>query len=182
MTLDDKQNLVISRIRSENRRAFREFFDQFYPVLCSFALKYLDDQPASEDVAQEALLKYWENRQQYYSMDEVKGFLYTAVRNRCINILRKERVGERYLRFLKESVDESFEEDVFEHEVLLQLRDAVGNLPGQMKRIIEYSLCGMRNADIAREMNIAEGSLHKLKKIAYRKLREVLGSAFSIFF
>ncbi|MDL2319755.1 RNA polymerase sigma-70 factor [Alistipes sp. OttesenSCG-928-B03] len=182
MRLANKQDRIIFEIKSGSRPAFRRFFDDFYPVLCSFAMRYLDDRFASEDVVQDLLLKYWETRQRYSSMREVKGFLYAAVRNRCINILKKKQIDERYSRFVLENDKESFEEDVFEHEVLALLYTAVGNLPGQMKRIIEYSMTGMRNADIAKEMNIAEGSLHKLKKIAYRKLREVLNNPFSFFF
>ena len=174
MWFEDKQDRIVSRIRSGNLKAFREFFDHNYPVLCSFSSRYLGEWAACEDVAQDVLLKYWENRGSYASIEEVKGFLYTAARNRCINILRKEQVGERYTMFVRQNDDTSIEEAMFEHEVLTLLRQAVGNLPVQMRRIIEYSLEGMRNAEIAQVMNIAEGSLHKLKKIAYRKLREVL--------
>lgn len=178
----NRQDRIIFEIRSGNRWAFREFFDDTYPVLCSFATRYLDDRFASEDVVQDLLLKYWETRQRYSSMREVKGFLYTAVRNQCINILRKKQIDERYMQFVLENEQGTFEQDVFEHEVLLLLRKAVGELPGQMKRIIEYSMTGMKNAEIAKEMNIAEGSLHKLKKIAYRKLREVLNNPFFVFY
>ncbi len=175
MWFEDKQDRIVSKIASGNLKAFREFFDRTYPVLCSFASRYLGgDRATCEDVAQDVLLKYWEGRGGYSSIEEVKGFLYTAARNRCINILRKEQVGERYTMFVKQSGDTSIEEAMFEHEVLALLRQAVGNLPAQMRRIIEYSLEGMRNAEIAQAMNIAEGSLHKLKKIAYKKLREVL--------
>jgi RNA polymerase sigma-70 factor (ECF subfamily) len=163
---------------SDNKKAFREFFEQAYPVLCSFGARYLGDQSAAEDVAQDVLLSYWEERRQFASAAEARGFLYASVRNRCINILRREQVGQRYADHLRESGGDSFEEDVFEHEVLGLLLKAVGELPRQMRRIIEYSLGGMRSAEIAREMNIAEGSLHKLKKIAYRKLREVLHNPF----
>lgn len=178
MESESKRNKIILKIQLGNRKAFREFFNGYYPVLCSFALKYLHDRPSGEDVAQDVLLKYWENREQYSSLEEVKGFLYAAVRNRCINILKREQVGERYARFVQQNEPEWFEEEVLEHEVLLLLQQAIGTLPKQMKRIIEYSLSGKRNAEIAREMNIAEGTLHKLKKIAYQKLREVLKDRF----
>ena len=43
-----------------------------------------------------------------------------------------------------------------------------------MRNIILYSMKWLKNNEIADKLQISEGTVHKLKKIAYRKLRESL--------
>jgi RNA polymerase sigma-70 factor (ECF subfamily) len=171
LAFDKGNNALIRAVRDDSRRDFKVLFDHLYPLLCAYAMRFLDDWQACEDVTQDALLKYWRQRKKFSFYGEASGFLYAAVRNQCSNILRKGAVNERYAA----SVQGSVEEDVFEGEVAELLRRAVAGLPGQMRRVIECSMAGMRNAEIAGSMGIAEGSVHTLKKIAYRKLREALG-------
>ena len=57
-------------------------------------------------------------------------------------------------------------------------RKAVDALPHQMRRIIELAMAGKRNAEIAVELAIAEGTVHTLKKTAYKKLRDHLKQHF----
>ena len=47
-----------------------------------------------------------------------------------------------------------------------------------MRTIIHYAMDGLKNPQIALEMGIAEGTVHSLKKTAYRKLREQLQEHF----
>jgi RNA polymerase sigma-70 factor (ECF subfamily) len=165
---------IILDIQSGDRKAFREFFEDYYPVLCSFARKYIPDTERCRDIAQEVLLKYWEERARFVDLSEARGFLYTVTRNACINQLKKERAADRYVQVIEQEYAEDFEEKIMEHEIFLLLHKAVGGLPSQMRRIIEYSLEGLRNHEIAREIGIAESTLHTLKKLAYKKLREAM--------
>jgi RNA polymerase sigma-70 factor (ECF subfamily) len=165
---------IISEIRQGNRGAFREFFEDYYPVLCSFARKYIPDTERCRDVSQETLLRYWEERERFTDLSEARGFLYTTTKNICFNLLRRERAAGRYLKGIGQEYADDFEEKIMEHEIFLLLHKAIGGLPSQMRKIIECSLQGMRNNEIAQEIGIAEGTLHTLKKIAYKKLRHVL--------
>ena len=54
------------------------------------------------------------------------------------------------------------------------VRKAVEELPTQMRNIILYSMKGLKNHEIADKLQISEGTVHTLKKFAYRKLRESL--------
>lgn len=165
---------IVSEMKAGNIVVFREFFEDYYPVLCSFAMKYVRDKEKSKDVAQDVLLKYWETRMNYASISEVRGFLYVAVRNQCFNLLKRTEIGERYLREMFGEEEDDFEEQIMEHEIVLLLHQAVDQLPSQMRKIIRLSLDGMKNSEIAKELEISDGSLHTLKKIAYKKLRKML--------
>ena len=144
---------IISDIKLGNLKAFKEFFDDYYIMLCVFAAKYLKDDEQCKDVAQEALADYWE---------------------------RRERFGDIYLeKYGRELESEGvFEDWVVAQETYLLVWKAVNALPPQMRTIIRYSLDGLTNPQIAKEMGIGEGSVKSLKQTAYRKLREQLKEHF----
>ena len=167
-------NGLIEDIKQGDRAAFRELFEDYYPILCVFAMKYIRDEEQCKDVAQETLLTYWQNRADFEDIFKVKGYLYRVARNRCLNMIRREQVDEH---FVKEALTESeayFENEVIRQETYLLVRKAVGALPVQMRKIIELAMQGKKNAEIAAELSISEGTVHTLKKTAYKKLRDRL--------
>lgn len=171
-------NDLIEDIKGGNKAAFRELFEDYYPVLCVFAMRYLHDEEQSKDIAQETLLTYWQKRADFEDILKVKGYLYMVARNRCLNVLKRVRVDEHYLRELTLEPDFIFEDEVVRQETYLLVRKAVDTLPCQMRRIIELAMAGKRNAEIAVELAIAEGTVHTLKKTAYKKLRDHLKQHF----
>ena len=61
-------------------------FRTYYRPLCLYALHYLDDPDAVEDVVQESYTALW---RQENPVANVRAWLYSAVRNRSIDALRK---------------------------------------------------------------------------------------------
>ena len=64
-------------------------FRYHYRPLCIFALHYLKDIDASEDVVQEAFALLWEKLSAGEKVVNQKGYLYSIVKNRSLDILRK---------------------------------------------------------------------------------------------
>ena len=170
--------MLIEQIKKGNILAFREFFSDFYPILCSFAFRFLKDDSKSKDVAQEVLLKYWEKRADFSNISQVKSFLYISTKNLSINILKRDlhNSGESFNLSLHNEDDT--DRLIIESETIRVVRRAVMDLPDRMREIVELTLLGVRNSDIAERLGIAEGTVHSLKKRAYKKLKEVLGANF----
>lgn len=177
--MEMKQSIV-SDIKRGSLPAFKEFFDDYYIMLCVFAARYLKDDEQCKDVAQEALAGYWERREDFDDIYKVKGYLYTVTRNSCLNILRHAKVSQNYQKNYEEELasDSIFEDHVIEQETYLLVQNAVDKLPPQMRRIIRYSLEGLNNPQIAKEMGIGEGTVKSLKQTAYRKLKDQLKEYF----
>ena len=169
---------IVEAIKKGDQAAFRELFEDYYPVLCVFATKFLRDEEQCKDVAQEALLAYWERREDFDDIYKVKGFLYKVAHNHCLNILKRRKVGEQYLQEEFCEVEESFEKEMVRQETYLLVRKAVGILPAQMRRIVEMTMDGGKNSKIAAELGITEGTVHAAKKVAYKKLRDLLKDHF----
>ena len=164
---------IVTEIKNGSRTAFKELFYDYYPTLCVFASRYVPDPDVCKDIAQESLLSYWERREKFDDLLKVKGFLYTVVHNLCLNHLKHESFNVADYIY-SETEPFEFRETLIEQETYHLIHQAVDSLPAQMKRIILLSMQGKKNQEIAAELGIAEGTVHKLKKIAYRKLREQL--------
>ncbi len=172
--------MIVDRIKKGDLEAFRELFNDYFPILCSYAQRFVLDQDLCKDVAQEALLKYWENREDFENLFKVKGYLYVVTKNMSLNILKKNNKSttvsekENFLPLMDLDIDDS----IIEHEVMLMVRKAVEGLPNRMREIIDLSMMGAQNKDIAQSLGIAEGTVHTLKKQAYKKLKLILGKNF----
>ena len=105
-----------------------------------------------------------------------------VARNRCLNSLKREQVNQAYVDEANRESEEYFQEEVIEQETYMLVRKAIEGLPPQMRTIIKYAMEGLKNPQIASEMGIAEGTVHALKKTAYRKLREQLKEHFYLLF
>lgn len=162
-------------IELTNDAQFRSIFDKYYISLCMFANQYVEDEASAADIAQECFVKLWQLREDFMYVHQIKAFLYTAVRNKALNELEHSKVKNEYAQKIMEIKNEAFFHDrVIEEESYRILTDAIDKLPTQMKAIMHLALEGKSNAEIAEILNVSGETVHSLKKIAYRKLREFL--------
>ncbi|WP_159075836.1 RNA polymerase sigma factor [Muricauda brasiliensis] len=165
---------LIQEIKSGNKESFKEFFEDFYPILCSFAFKFLKTTDKSEDVAQEALVKYWERRDDFEDIKSVKNFLYVVTRNHCLNLLKQSK-RDKDLDEINMLESNSFlQETLLDQETFHLVHKVVSELPDRQRVIIELTLKGIRNPEIALQLQITENTVKTSKRNAFRKLRELL--------
>lgn len=173
-------DISIEKLQLGDTQEFKGIFDRFYPALCAFANSYLNDTALATDVVQETFVKFWSQKRQFDNLFKIKSFLYTVVRNACLNKLRDipgKRIG---LEALDSQV--FFKDNLIEKESYRIFYQAVNTLPTQMRRVIELALDDKKNAEIAEELGIRESSVLTLKKIAYQKLRHILQDYYYLIF
>jgi RNA polymerase sigma-70 factor (ECF subfamily) len=164
---------IIDKLNAGNSKALKEFFLEFYPSLCIVARKYVTESDVAEDIAQESFLVYWENKKQFDSIDTLKGFLYKTTKNKCLNHLKLKGIRNNILKndFNRE---ELFHEFLLEEETYRIINKAVEFLPPQSRRIIELSMRGYKNPEIAEELEVSVNTIKTLKGNAYKTLRKNL--------
>lgn len=154
-------------------------FDDFYVPLCLFAERYVENSQLAEDIVQECFIKLWQHRGEFEYGYQVKSFLYTSVRNSALNEIEHQKVVHSYADKWAGRAEESFFRDrVVEEETYRILINAIDKLPEQTRKVMLLALEGQDNKEIAATLNITDGSLHTLKKIAYKRLREELKDYF----
>jgi RNA polymerase sigma-70 factor (ECF subfamily) len=168
---------LIKQIRRGDKKAFRALFDLYFNALAAFGYKYVQDSHAVEDMVQEAFVSFWEGRDQFEHLIAVKSFLYTSVRNKCLNHVKHQAVRRKHedsLLYNLES-DQYFESHVIEEETFNQLFSEIRNLPASSREIMLLALNGLKNQEIADELQISINTVKTQKKIAYAKIKDAMG-------
>ncbi len=164
-------DLLLKQLQEGDEQAFRTLFEEFYASLCLFAVRYLGDREEAADVVQETFLKYWDRRADFDDYRKIKSFLYVVVRHACLNLLRDRNLHSRISEEWIENSEQEFRNQMMEEEIHRIFNHAIDHLPLQMRVVINYSLDGLKNSEIAEKMNLSEGTVHAYKKEAYKKLR-----------
>lgn len=171
------------KMRNGDIKAFEHLFMSLYPGMCSIADRYLNDEIQSKDIVQEAFIKLWGKREEFQDIVSVKSYLYTAVRNLCLNYIRDHRKTMEIPGVLPDRAEPDFKSLIIEEEAIRALYAAIDRLPAQTSRVIRMSLKGLKNQAIAEELGISVNSVKTLKYNALHTLRkELQGSAWLLLF
>lgn len=159
---------------SINKRVFQELFDLHFNALCAFGRRFVQND-GIEDIVQEAFITFWQKRKDFDNSIAAKSFLYKSVRNKCLNHIRDEIVQQKHLQN-GIGPDTDFEYFVIEEEVFNQLYNEIKNLPPASQRVMILAINGLKNQEIATELDISLNTVKTQKKIAYTKLKNRMGS------
>lgn len=167
----------------------KELFEQYYVSLVLFAKMYVVDEDVAKDVVQDVFYVLVEKREKFTTIANLKVYLYSAVKNRCLKHIRHEEVKERYGKYvlLNENDETVYQERILEEEVFALLNQAIQELPAQCKKVFLLTLEGKSNPEIAQLLNVSIETVksHKKtgKRILYGKLKDIVSvTALSFFF
>ena len=96
--MDTRDVDIIQEFARGGERAFRVLYDRYAVALRYFAAKYLNEDTMIDDVVQDAFVDLWEKRADFRGEYAVKAYLYKAVRNDCLNLMRHQQVEDKYAR------------------------------------------------------------------------------------
>ena len=154
---------------------FKEIFDRYYLPVKSYAFRYVEDDEVIEDFVQDAFLQVWERREHCFFVAAIKSFLYTSVRNACLDHLRHQKVRRQHepelVLWLSEEGDEEF---LLEDEVHAMVYEAIKDLSEQSRRVVIMTMDGASNPEIAEQLGVSVNTVKTIKLRAYRVLRERL--------
>lgn len=86
---------LVQAVRMGDEAAFQQIVEAYYANLCSFANTYMKGDDLAEEVVQDVFLSVWERREQWVVSTSIKSYLYGAVRNKALNVLRRVRAEDR---------------------------------------------------------------------------------------
>ena len=166
-----KSNLGEEADRLELDLLFREFYDR----LVYFSLQIIRDQAQAQDIAQDAFIKYWQERE-YVFPDKiaVKNYLYSTVRNASLNVIRHNKVVDGYLeqQGTEEPEESTIMDAIISSEVMAELHSAIEALPESYRLVSVMSyLEGKKNQEIADELGMSINTVKKQKHRALELLR-----------
>ena len=163
----------IDRIRT--RTDFEFLFRGHYSTLCAYANHFVKDVDTSEEIVQEVMFKLWINRERIVFGTSAKSYLFRAVRNSCLNLLKHMNVREEFRAARQAQIQElqrSKEDEMIVSELERKIREAVDSLPLERKKVFILSRYeGMTYAEIAAHLGISVKTVENQMSSALRTLR-----------
>ena len=175
-----KEEEFLQQINAKDMTAFKRLFGEFYNTLVLYAMDFVKRQDVAEDIVQDLFVAIWERETAYATYTSFKTFLYTSVRNACLNYLKHQDVEQRYIDSLGDEQEESIDFKIMEEELYRLLFAVIDELPPRCREIFDLHLQGKGNEEIADFLNLSVQTVKTQKKRAMSYLRERLGGMYFV--
>ncbi|HSZ34674.1 MAG TPA: RNA polymerase sigma-70 factor [Puia sp.] len=175
---DFTEQQLTDDFRKGNEKAFAKLFHQLYPGLCFYAIGFTDDQAAAEDIVEEIFIMVWNRRELFYHFKVLRSFLYSSVRNACLNwIKQKARHAkhEKRIAVFADITESSHLENLVRAEVFRDVNAAFEKLPPKCRKIISMIFFEGKNVrEVSEELNLSIGTVKTQKARGLMLLRNRL--------
>lgn len=175
------------QLLNDDKNSFRVIFNDYFKPLCKLSLHYLEDKDEAKGVVQDAFVKLWEIRNELNADSNLRNFLFTLVKNDCLNILKRRQVLLKHHEKIKwmemhyqyESL-QRMGDDCLEFKELKEKIDlGIQNLPEHCRIVFEMSrFDDLKNREIADKLGVTqktvEAHLTKALKILRNDLKDYL--------
>jgi RNA polymerase sigma-70 factor (ECF subfamily) len=166
-----------SQVRAGDTAAFAAVYDRHAAGAYGLACRIVRSRATAQDVVQEAFLSLWRSDRYCAEKGSLRTFLLSIVRNRAIDVLRKERRcgaedrgDDRALVGLS-AVDRT-DAEVEQRELECHLRAALTKLPAAQQRALELAFFdGLTHHEIALELDEPIGTIKGRIRLGLEKLR-----------
>lgn len=161
---------IYDKIR--DKKHFKLIFEEYYSSLYYYANKIIDNSIVSDDVVQEVFLDVWNNRENI-TLDSIASYLYKSVKFKCMNYIRHEKVKSQHSNLIRLDIEEQskYDIDVVEQEMIREINVLINSMPEQRQKVFKLHVKGLKNGEIAQELNISITTVktHKAKAREYLK-------------
>ena len=144
------------------QKEFGEFFKKNYSKLYYCSLDIVEDEEWARDIVGEVFSKAWS---QYEALREkdFDSYLYISVRNRSIDHVRRQQAMVGYHQIFLDIEQEWYEEHSQEREEEIQyMLQVIDELPQRQRYIFNRcQIDGKRYAEVGKELQLSESSIHK---------------------
>lgn len=189
LTLLDKEQTYLAKIREGDRAAFEKVFYSYYEDLCRYAFSILKKDDASEDLVQQVFVNFWEKREQTIISGSLKSYLFRSVHNQSLNLIKHEKVKANYIQysqFYETKYHSEVEEGLEGKELALEIETVIESLPNQCRKIfIMNRMESLKYSEIADELGLSiktvENQIGKALKILRSSLSHYLVSLLLIY-
>lgn len=168
----------------ENQKNLKTFFDDEYHSLRAYAKSRIDDAADrdAEDVIQDVALKLFSRSETASPIHNIAGFVYNAIRNRIIDIMRTRKVRIHIENEMETRLAEFTEQfygssdNSYSEQMKLSLKKAIISLKSEHQNIIRaIDFEGYTYRELSEETGIPEGTLmsrrHRAVALLFKELK-----------
>ena len=176
----------------EKRIRFEDVYLSYFSKMKYFAKEYVISEEDAENIVQDVFVELWENKEMLNMHMNLIAYLFTTIKNKCLNHLRHKlvvqetasKLQEEYTISLRMNLDslEAFDNNLFsDQDIEKIISRALDTLSEKCRTIFIMSkIEGKKQKEIAQELNISINTIETQMGIAYKKLRIELKDYFPI--
>ena len=165
---------------------FEDIYLSYFSKMKHFATEYVISDEDAENIVQDVFVELWENKEMLNMHMNLIAYLFTTIKNKCLNHMRHKivvqntatKMQEEYLISLRMNLDslEAFDNKLFSDQDFEKIINrALDSLPEKCRTIFFMSkIEGKKQKEIAQELNISINTVGTQIGIAYKKLRTEL--------
>lgn len=163
---------------SPDRSLYNFFFNKYYPKLIWFALLFVKQHSAAEDVVSDVMLNVLKKRKKLAEADNTEGYIYISVKNQSLKYLSK-RNRHIYVDNLENDSDllmttsASPEYEYLENEFHQIIKSTIDSLPPKRKLVFKLiKEDGLRYNDVANLLDLSVKTIEAHMGLALKSLHE----------
>lgn len=179
---DTKIKHYFSQISIGDRDAFNMLFRSRYERLVWFAQSFVNETGQAEEIVSDVFVWLWNNREALNEIDNPEMYLFIAVKNRCINVLRanRETVSIDEYREIENDFPDNPLSEIEQKELITKLHSIVESLPEQQRIIFKMvKENGLTAKQVAEILNLSprtvETHIYKALQRLEKEITEYLG-------
>lgn len=158
-----------------DQATFEDLFKSNFAYLCNFAKQYVEDGDTAQDLCQKVFIQLWEKRATLDSNQNLKSYLFTAVKNSCLNYIRDHKKYRSKILDL-DCGDIEFSEQAVDrlatNDLQAVIEEALNQLPEKCRKVFEMSrFQEMKYKEIAEELDISQKTVEAHMSKALKLLR-----------
>ena len=172
--MDYSDAQLVQRLKEGNVCAYDELFLKYHKPLCLSAYWLLKDEAEANDLVQTFFLDIWDKKLYLNFNEEIKGYLFQSVRNRCLTFLKKRKTEQDHKNAFTQLQDESFlpAQEGLSPDYYKQVLAAIDDMAVQKKSALQMVyIQGKRYQEAADEMGISINSFKTHLKRGLKVLR-----------
>ena len=171
-----QEELIQGCIRND-RKSQQVFYEHYFDILFSVCRKYTRDDTEILSVINDAFLKIFKNISLYKNTGSFEGWLKKITYHTLVDHFRYKDQKLGFLEFADILPEISSRENALDTLIVGEIFDMLNTLPENSAKALQlFALEGYSHADIAKELNISEGTSRWHVAQARNLLKEKLKS------
>jgi RNA polymerase sigma-70 factor (ECF subfamily) len=105
---DSSDEALVALIAQRDKRALQQLYSRHHVRIYRFALRFLNDEAAAEDIVSEVFIDVWRQAERFEGRSQVTTWLLAIARNKALSLLRRrssEDLDDEVAEFIEDPSD-----------------------------------------------------------------------------
>jgi RNA polymerase sigma-70 factor (family 1) len=172
---------ILKRIACDDEQAFAGLYNLYHEKLVRFSYSITRSKQTAEETVEDVFVNIWCNRRKITEIKDITVYLYTAVKNRSLNVLSKKTyeiitAPFDFLHIKLQPLSETPYEVLVTREMMAKMNAAIETLPARCKMIFKLVReDSLQYKEVAAILNISVKTIDAQMAIAVKRICTAVG-------